>query len=151
GMASAGDWLYVVSDNQVLAIDESGQYDVLMGSDEQPFNASSCGMSSTGDQLYFTCYQGSSKEGSWRVDAGESTARMISSNYSFNNFHAVGALTFFSGYLPAYGRNLWVTDGTESGTFLFFTPNPDSAGSNPTDFRVKGNALFFLATDGVAN
>ena len=151
GMASAGDWLYVVSDNQVLAIDESGQYDVLMGSDEQPFNASSCGMSSTGDQLYFTCYQGSSKEGSWRVDAGESTARKISSNYSFNNFHAVGALTFFSGYLPAYGRNLWVTDGTESGTFLFFTPNPDSAGSNPTDFRVKGNALFFLATDGVAN
>ena len=150
GMASAGDWLYVTSENQVLAIGEGGQPLVLMGPDEQPFNASSCGMKSTGDQLYLTCSQGSAA-GSWRVDAGESTARKISSNYSFNTFRSVGALTFFSGYLPASGRNLWVTDGTESGTHLFSTPNPDSAGSNPTDFRVKSNALFLLATDGVAN
>jgi ELWxxDGT repeat protein len=150
GMASAGDWLYVISENQVLAINEGGQPLVLLGPDEQPFNASSCGMEGTGDQLYLTCSQGSAA-GSWRVDAGESTARKISSNYSFNNFRSVGALTFFSGYLPASGRDLWVTDGTESGTFLFSTPNPDPAGSNPTNFRVKGNALFVRATDGVAN
>lgn len=47
------------------------------------------------------------------------------------------------------GRELWRSDGTESGTLLFkdLRPGPDS--SSPTDFVAMGGFVYFTADDGV--
>lgn len=44
-------------------------------------------------------------------------------------------------------RELWVSDGTESGTNVFKEINPSSS-SSPDNFYTDGNLLFFSASDG---
>ena len=46
------------------------------------------------------------------------------------------------------GSELYVTDGTESGTNLFADINPGSAGSNPSELTLFDNKLYFAANDG---
>src|SRR3990170_5044697 len=48
-----------------------------------------------------------------------------------------------------HGRELWRSDGTESGTFMVKNINPDGASSGPEDFQVFNNLLYFSADDGV--
>jgi len=49
-----------------------------------------------------------------------------------------------------HGTELWVTDGTESGTQLFMDIIPGSAASSPYNFVALSNSLLlFTATDGV--
>ena len=48
------------------------------------------------------------------------------------------------------GRELWVSDGTESGTRLFADLNPGPASSSPTDLlAVHNSKLYFATEDGV--
>lgn len=53
---------------------------------------------------------------------------------------------FTSGSVPATNRELWITDGTEAGTQLFLELYPGNTGSNPGDFQIMDNKLFFAAT-----
>lgn len=43
------------------------------------------------------------------------------------------------------GRELWITDGTASGTQMLFDINPGASGSIPSHFQVMGNDLYFFA------
>jgi ELWxxDGT repeat protein len=52
-----------------------------------------------------------------------------------------------TGEEPAYGQELWVTDGTPDGTVLVADINPGAAYSSPSDFVAHGDRLFFAATD----
>jgi ELWxxDGT repeat protein len=64
-------------------------------------------------------------------------------------------MAFFSAQTPEAGRELWITDGTESGTRLFADINPGSDSSDPSQMvaRLMASAmdsvLFLMADDGV--
>lgn len=71
----------------------------------------------------------------------------------------VGDRVFFAAWAAPYGWELWVSDGTESGTFLVRDlyrgpegPSPDvelgRGSSRPADLTAAGGRLFFSAEDG---
>ncbi|MCY2951713.1 MAG: carbohydrate-binding protein [Planctomycetota bacterium] len=62
----------------------------------------------------------------------------------------VGPITFFSATSLSLGTELFVTDGTATGTTLLKDINPGSASSNPTNLVAVGGQLFFVATNPVA-
>jgi trimeric autotransporter adhesin len=47
------------------------------------------------------------------------------------------------------GRELWVSDGTPTGTQLLKDINPGASGSSPSGFVVMNNMIYFKADDGV--
>jgi ELWxxDGT repeat protein len=63
-------------------------------------------------------------------------------------FVALGGLTAFVAEDKASGRELWVTDGTATGTRILKDVNPGKASSNPAELTVIGPTLFFVAENG---
>lgn len=62
----------------------------------------------------------------------------------------VGNKTFFLLDTPAYGRELWVSDGTKAGTMLVRDLRVGPRDSNPRELTALGSQLvFFSADDGV--
>lgn len=62
----------------------------------------------------------------------------------------IGALALFAGTTPNRGRELWVTDGTRTGTRLLRDIASGSTGSHPWQLtRVGSNRVFFSADDGI--
>lgn len=61
---------------------------------------------------------------------------------------AVGGRVFFTGEDRVYGRELWVTDGTEAGTRLVKDLRVGQSGSQPYMLRAVGTRVFFFADDG---
>ena len=59
----------------------------------------------------------------------------------------VGSKMFFAADDGTSGRELWVTDGTESGTRRVRDINPGSTGSSPYGFLTFDGRVFFYATD----
>jgi len=57
---------------------------------------------------------------------------------------------FFSAYDPIYGQELWISDGTESGTKLVKNINSHPGGSNPNYLVTIDSTLYFAADDGVS-
>ena len=56
---------------------------------------------------------------------------------------------YFSAQNQEFGKELWVTDGTENGTNLIKDINKGSDSSNASDLASFDNKLFFSASDGV--
>lgn len=46
------------------------------------------------------------------------------------------------------GRELWTSDGTESGTAILLDIYPGAAWSDPNELSIQGGTLFFAADDG---
>jgi ELWxxDGT repeat protein len=65
------------------------------------------------------------------------------------------ALTVYAADDGAHGRELWVSDGTPTGTRMLQDINRSTAsdgrpgGSDPADFFIAGSTLYFSANDGV--
>jgi len=57
---------------------------------------------------------------------------------------------YFSAYTLATGNEVWVTDGTEAGTYMLKDVRPGSSGSNPESYVVSNGKLFFIATTATA-
>ena len=57
-------------------------------------------------------------------------------------------LVIFVGKDATYGEELWITDGTVSGTKLLKDINDGSTGSSPSNFETSGDKVFFSANDG---
>ncbi|MBX7259700.1 MAG: hypothetical protein K1Y02_25315, partial [Candidatus Hydrogenedentes bacterium] len=68
---------------------------------------------------------------------------------------SLSKILYFAASEPEHGKELWRTDGTESGTFLVKDINPgtdengNARSSNPSHLTVVGNVLYFAADDGV--
>lgn len=64
------------------------------------------------------------------------------------DFVVVNSHSFFSAFSPAYGRELWITDGTEAGTRMVKDIAESFVGSNPTNLTKSGDLLYFIV-DGI--
>ncbi len=56
----------------------------------------------------------------------------------------------FSATTPTTGYELWVSDGTPSGTLMVKDIRPGTAGSDITEMTVSNGKLFFIANDGIS-
>lgn len=56
---------------------------------------------------------------------------------------------FFTAYTPEQGRELWVTDGTSTGTKLVAEIVPGNVDSTIEPFAYAGDICFFMADDGI--
>ena len=65
-----------------------------------------------------------------------------------SNLLSVGGRLFFTGEDRVHGRELWVTDGTESGTRLVKDIRVGVPGSQPFKLQAVGERVFFFADDG---
>jgi ELWxxDGT repeat protein len=61
---------------------------------------------------------------------------------------ALGSFVFFSANDGVAGSELWVTDGTTSGTRRVADVRPGPQSSEPSDFHAAYGRLYFLADDG---
>ncbi|HEY8135991.1 MAG TPA: hypothetical protein VIF08_08135, partial [Candidatus Limnocylindrales bacterium] len=61
---------------------------------------------------------------------------------------ALGSLYFFPSAAGGKGIELWVSDGTEPGTFMVKNINPGTAHSRPSDLSPSGSLMYFAAKDG---
>jgi ELWxxDGT repeat protein len=61
---------------------------------------------------------------------------------------AFAARQVFVAWSPEYGRELWITDGTQAGTRLVADINPGPASSEPAEIVPLGDLFLFSADDG---
>ena len=67
---------------------------------------------------------------------------------TFTNIFTMNGKLFMNGKDTVNNSELWISDGTPSGTKLLKDINPGRAASNPYAFSVKGNTFYFFANDG---
>jgi ELWxxDGT repeat protein len=116
------------------------------------------GLVAFGNHLYFVADDGVSGREIWRTDGTASGTTLLKDIWNESSQPGDPALSAFGGYLyfaaddgTGDGIELWRTDGTANGTALFKEINVESAepaSSNPFDFLVAGNYLYFKADDG---
>ena len=109
--------------------------------------------------LYFSASDNDGTE-LWKTDGTTSGTTMVKDINSGDDGFGGGPassmpslFTVFGEYLyfvatDNYGKELWKTDGTESGTSMVKDINMGGADSNPLDLQVFGNKLFFFADNG---
>jgi ELWxxDGT repeat protein len=59
----------------------------------------------------------------------------------------VGNTFYFSGFEPAVGDELYITDGSAAGTKLLKNIYPATNSSSPSDFTAVGTTVYFAASD----
>lgn len=114
-------------------------------------------MTVVGNTLFFVSNDGTG-EALWKTDGTEAGTVIVKGSIG-NTRAELGYLRvfnntlFFRGTSQPEGVELWTSDGTEAGTVLFKNINEDSPSwkpnSNPNQFTVAGNSLFFFADDNV--
>jgi ELWxxDGT repeat protein len=62
------------------------------------------------------------------------------------SFYRLGTSFLFTGVDPAYGAELWISDGTTFGTRLLLDVAAGLRSSNPSDLTVNGPVAFFSAS-----
>lgn len=68
---------------------------------------------------------------------------------TLESYIAYNGKLYFSGNDGQNGGELWISDGTTSGTILLKDIKPGAEGSNPGNFAVFNNKLYFTAADDV--
>lgn len=107
------------------------------------------------NRLFFVAYESTTRNELW-VSDGTSTGTKLFKEFvpgaffdgTISNLTVFKGMLFFaatSGGANSTGVELWKTDGTTSGTALVKDISPGSNSSNPQNFAVVGNNLFFTA------
>ena len=107
-------------------------------------------------EVYFGAYNSSSRESFWKTDGTPAGTTIVYNNLSFGTIANVAIKVYNNKmYFGAtddasqiYGNELWVSDGTSSGTNLLYDINPGDALGSPINFDVVNNTLVFDATFG---
>ncbi|MBP1840726.1 T9SS type A sorting domain-containing protein [Formosa algae] len=74
--------------------------------------------------------------------------RPTTNNLNEPAFTVIGDQAFFAGSDATYGAELWITDGTETGTQLVLDAEPGSEGYTPQNKVVFNNKLYYKGDDG---
>ena len=104
-------------------------------------------------KIYFSANDGTGKS-LWATDGTEAGTVLIKSNSGGADFSPkyitkMGNEIFFSGYDSGNNTELWKSDGTTAGTVLVADlATGAGAASNPSNFTIVGNTLFFKANAG---
>ena len=116
------------------------------------------GFAAFGNYLYFVADDGVSGREIWRTDGTAAGTTLLKDIWNESSQPGDPAFAAFGGYLyfaaddgTGDGIELWRTDGTANGTALFkeiFVESAEPSSSNPIDFLVAGNYLYFKADDG---
>jgi len=65
-------------------------------------------------------------------------------NNLINHLTPRGSEVYFSAEDPVNGGAIWVTDGTESGTTLFFDPDTNNSNTRITDFKFAADSTLYV-------
>ena len=68
--------------------------------------------------------------------------------FNINIKSALNGKLYFVAETAAYGRELWATDGTDTGTYLVADIQPGPGSSSPFDINIINGKVFFWANDG---
>ncbi|MEP6951529.1 MAG: ELWxxDGT repeat protein [Ginsengibacter sp.] len=83
----------------------------------------------------------------WTTDASLAGTVQIPTNVKYVSFGQLLSGKFiFTGYTPATGTEVYITDGTSAGTVLVSDINPGAAGSAPGLMALLNGFLYFAAT-----
>lgn len=112
--------------------------------------------------LFFRTNSGSIGYELWKTDGTVSGTTLVKdintdANQSSNISEMVsyGSYIYFGAGNNSQNKELWRSDGTEAGTVLYQDINPSTEqfgnGSDPKNFFVQDDTLYFSANDGVTN
>lgn len=114
-------------------------------------------MCESGSTIFFVADDGVHGDELWKTDGTMSGTMLVKDINPGYPGSYITNLTSFSGELlfsannGIYGLELWKSDGTAEGTVLVKNIKPETDefdySSNPGDFRVFNNALYFTASD----
>jgi ELWxxDGT repeat protein len=130
----------------------------LGGSQFFPNESNPENLTALGDRLFFTANDGFFGIELWvsdGTDFGTQLVREIVPGYNVlngsgpSNLTAVGSNLFFTVNDEFSGDELWVTDGSFSGTRLVRDILPGIGGSGPRNLTAVGGTIFFTANDGL--
>jgi ELWxxDGT repeat protein len=168
-LAAVGSDLYfLVRGNQLWRSNGTSEGTTRVHSFDMPFGSAVFGLTALGDQLLFSAADGSHGQELWTVVGPETSARLIrdinettSDAVHWLSSATFGDATFFAASDGVHGFELWKTDGTAAGTMMIKDMHPtfnqtvpwgfgtyQVSDSNPRDFTVVGNWLYFTAEDG---
>ena len=115
-------------------------------------------LTTIGNQLFFYAYDNTNGYELWKSDgtaAGTTLIKDINpgsapSTAEGNEIFGFNNVAYFRKSNGVNGVELWRSDGTEAGTTMVKDINPGSGNSNPFNFIVFNNFLYFIASDGVS-
>ncbi len=81
------------------------------------------------------------------IKNGVEETALIKSFSMVSQLTLAGDVIYFNASDPAFGAELWKTDGTAEGTVMVKDINPGTSGSNPLQLTNANGVLFFVATD----
>ena len=107
-------------------------------------------------ELFFTANDGANGYELWKANLGGAilvkNIEAGSSNSNISEIVSFGDVVLFGAGDNSQNRELWKSDGTAEGTTLFQDINPLTPqygnGSNPSNFFVSDNTLYFSANNG---
>jgi ELWxxDGT repeat protein len=117
-------------------------------------------MTIAGNQAFFVADDAAHGLELWVTDGTETGTKMVKDIQPIGetgSFNYTGSLTvlnnktYFAANESVHGTELWVSDGTEAGTYLVKDINPGtgSALAYPNNLLLLNGKLFFIADDGV--
>ncbi|MGB5982277.1 MAG: T9SS type A sorting domain-containing protein [Nonlabens sp.] len=108
-------------------------------------------------RLFFTAYETTHGEELWTTD-NTSSAQLVkdidpgSSGSSIVDIGSLGGFAFLSAGEGNGDIELWISDGTDTGTYIFEEINPATAtsnpGSRPMNFTTINDTMYFSADNG---
>jgi ELWxxDGT repeat protein len=101
--------------------------------------------------LYFLVSTAADGVQLWRSGGSAATTEVVQavSGLMAGNLTEVGGLAFFSTWLSSGAHELWVSDGSPTGTHRVKVLNPGTGVEEPADFIDVHGSLFFTVDDGV--
>jgi ELWxxDGT repeat protein len=144
-----GELLYVVQSSSSNPLELWSYQDAedrrLLSLDVSTGIGSPADITIAGDEIYVADGEG----GIWKTDGTPENTNLIRTFAStVSELLPVDGKLFFVADDAIHGKEVWVTDGTSTGTELAADVRPGPRGSSPAELTVSGDAIFFSADDG---